>query len=58
MRAAVRLGVACVADGLLRYHRETRKMTTRKTRTWGMLIDCSAMLVNCACGNSEFVSLC
>lgn len=46
MRGAERAGVtpACVLDGLLRYHRDARKMTTRKTRTWGMLIDCSVMV--------------
>ena len=31
------------ADGLLRYQRATKNVTTRKTSTWGMLMDCSAM---------------
>lgn len=31
-------------EGLLKYQREARKMTTRKTTTWGMLMDCSAMV--------------
>jgi len=46
MRGAERAGAACawVPDGLLRYHRDARKMTTRKTRTWGRLIDCSVMV--------------
>ena len=40
--AAARVPGAASAD-LLRYHRETRKMTTTKIRTWGTLTLCSAM---------------
>lgn len=37
--------VLVAPEGLLKYHRDARKMTTRKTRTCGMLMDCSAMVV-------------
>lgn len=42
-------------EGLLKYHREARKMTTRKTRTWGMLMDCSAMVALVGGGVCVFV---
>jgi hypothetical protein len=49
MRIGARLGAARVpvAVGLLKYHRMARKVTTRNTRTCGMLIDCSAMVACC-----------
>jgi len=40
MRArAVCVCVGLMLEGLLKYQRTARKVTTRKTRTWGMLID-------------------
>jgi hypothetical protein len=50
--ARVEVGRVPWADGLLKYQRMARKVTTRKTRTWGMLIDCSVMVALCVvwCG--------
>jgi hypothetical protein len=55
--ARVEVGRVPWADGLLKYQRMARKVTTRKTRTWGMLIDCSVMVALCVvwCGVEVWV---